>query len=352
MKNFLKKGIVAFISVAAIATGASAVSRHSVTDMAGRVVSVADDPRHGICLAGPSYEKALMLGQRERVAGIHASALTPWAKLVNPRLVEIPVVRNPQTPNLEELMNLQADFVLFWKLDDQMEKMARVGIPSIVVQFPGALPYDDCAGFIEYQKKEVLAIAQAFGGSALERADRWIRYFDDKIAYVTARTSKLAPSELPRVYYARSDQGLVTFSRNSYPQYLVEMAGGVYVSKDTPVEMNSKVTLEQIINWDPDVIFMGRMKSVDIIMENPAWSGIKAVKEKKVYLCPSGIKDWDYSSENVLLLLYLAKTLHPDLFQDLDMEREVRDYFRIFYDFELSDENVRRVLTHRDPAAQ
>lgn len=320
--------------------------------MADRIVEVVDDPKRAICMAGPSYEKALMLGQRDRIVGVHSASLTHWAKLVDPHLAKIAVMHTPQTPNLEELMNLQADFVLFWKLDDQIRKMAQVGIPSVVVQFPGALPYSDLAGFVKYQKKEVMAVAQAFGGTALERADRWVRYFDDKIAYVTGRTAKLSSDKLPKVYYARSDEGLVTFSRNSYPQYLVEMAGGIYVSSDTAVEMNSRVTLEQIMNWNPDVIFMGRMKSVDIVTRNQAWSGIKAVRDGRVYLCPSGIKDWDYSSENVLLLLYLAKTLHPDLFADLNLKAEIKDYFKTFYDFTLSDENVERILAHRDPVAQ
>ena len=132
----------------------------------------------------------------------------------------------------------------------------------------------------------------------------------------------------------------------------MELAGGNYVAKDTPVEMNSHLTVEQIMNWDPDIIFMGRMNSVEIITDNPAWSGIKAVRDGRVYLSPSGVFNWDYGSENILLLLYLAKTIHPDLFADLDMEKEVHDYYKTFYGFELSQENVQRILTHQNPAAQ
>ncbi len=333
-------------------SAACAAPAHSVTDMAGRTVQVPDNAQHAACLVGPSFEKALMLGVADRVAAVHKVAATPWARLVYPAVKDIPVVNNPGTPNIEELMNLGTDFVLFWYYPDQIKKMADSGIPSVIVQFPGALPYSDLQGFIRYQKIEVQAIANAFGGAALEHAEKWFDYYDSKIAYVTERTSKIPEDKRPKVYYARSDEGLVTFSRNSYPHYLVEMAGGNYVAKDTPVEMNSHLTVEQIMNWDPDIIFMGRMNSVEIITDNPAWSGIKAVRDGRVYLSPSGVFNWDYGSENILLLLYLAKTIHPDLFADLDMEKEVHDYYKTFYGFELSQENVQRILTHQNPAAQ
>jgi len=116
--------------------------------------------------------------------------------------------------------------------------------------------------------------------------------------------------------------------------------------------MNSTVTIETIMEWDPDIIFMGRMNDTAIITENEAWSGITAVENGAVYLCPSGVFNWDYSGEGVLLMLYLAKTIHPELFEDLDVEAEIQYYYSTFYGYELSEENVQNILNHADPVAQ
>lgn len=124
------------------------------------------------------------------------------------------------------------------------------------------------------------------------------------------------------------------------------------MAKDTPEEMNSTLTIEQIMNWDPEIIFMGRMDDTGIILDNDAWSGITAVENGDVYLSPSGVFHWDYSGESVLLMLYLAKNIQPDLFADLNMEDEIQNYYETFYGYTLSDENIQNILNHMAPTEQ
>jgi len=45
-----------------------------------------------------------------------------------------------------------------------------------------------------------------------------------------------------------------------------------------------------------------------------------------------------------------AKTLHPDLFQDLNMTNEVKDYYSRFYHYNLTDDEANRILQHLPPA--
>ena len=55
---------------------------------------------------------------------------------------------------------------------------------------------------------------------------------------------------------------------------------------------------------------------------------------------------------NFLLMEQIAKTLHPDLFGDLDMVREVKDYFAEFYGCPISDREAEYVLTFKGPDGQ
>lgn len=40
----------------------------------------------------------------------------------------------------------------------------------------------------------------------------------------------------------------------------------------------------------------------------------------------------------------MAKTMHPDLFEDIDMEEEIRNYYRNLFHYELTDEDIHEIL--------
>ncbi|MDO5423316.1 MAG: ABC transporter substrate-binding protein [Eubacteriales bacterium] len=331
---------------------AESTETNLVTDVTGREVEVPANAENVVMLPGPAYEKAMILGVTDRVGGVLKSCKTAWAELIHPEMSELLIFDSSTAPNIEDILSLNAEFLICHDYADLNAQLDELEIPYVITQCSGELPYSDLEGFLEFQKTEVNAIAEAFGGEALERAEKWCSYFDEKVAYVREKTDQLTDEERKRVYYARSDEGLVTFSKNSYPHYLVELAGGNYVAKDTPEEMNSTLTIEQIMEWDPEVIFMGRMDDTAIILDNEAWSGMTAVLNNEVYLCPSGVFNWDYSGESVLLMLYLAKTIQPELFEELNIEEEIQYYYETFYGYTLSDENIQNILNHQGPAEQ
>ena len=45
----------------------------------------------------------------------------------------------------------------------------------------------------------------------------------------------------------------------------------------------------------------------------------------------------------------IAKTLHPKLFEDLDMVKAVKSYFADFYGYKLTDKQAEYVLTFKGP---
>jgi len=56
------------------------------------------------------------------------------------------------------------------------------------------------------------------------------------------------------------------------------------------------------------------------------------------------------SSEGTLLMEFIAKTLHPELFQDLNMVQEVKDYYAKFYNYTPMDDQANRILKFLPPA--
>ena len=48
-------------------------------------------------------------------------------------------------------------------------------------------------------------------------------------------------------------------------------------------------------------------------------------------------------------MLYLASTLYPEAFSDVDMKAETKAFYSEFFDYDLSDDEVTRILAHLDP---
>ncbi|WP_269429461.1 hypothetical protein [Sulfurospirillum cavolei] len=40
----------------------------------------------------------------------------------------------------------------------------------------------------------------------------------------------------------------------------------------------------------------------------------------------------------------VGKNVYPDLFQDLSLENEVRRFYRLFYRYDVSDEEIKTIL--------
>lgn len=330
-------------------TVSSTTDKRAVTDMASRKVEVPNKVNKVASFGGPSYEMIMLLGQADKIA-LSMPVSSKWAAKVYPGIKKVPTTASFADPNVEDLINRKIDAVFFWDTPKPLAKMTSSGIPVIVTQKSTGNP-DSAEAFQKYIKQEVNVFGQALGGDAPKIADDWCAYFDKKVKYVTSKTSKLSESEKPKVYYVRGPDALTSHGRNSYTEWYVEMAGGTLVTKDSKEEMMTKPTMEDILKWNPDVIFMGRVNNTKLILNDPKWSNVKAVKDNRVYVNPDGVAVWDYGSEGVLLLEFIAKTLHPDLFKDLDMNKEVKEYYSKFYHYNLTDDEANRILKHLPPVS-
>ena len=83
--------------------------------------------------------------------------------------------------------------------------------------------------------------------------------------------------------------------------------------------------------------------------KNKKYAAIDAVKNDQVYLTPSGTFYWDMGLQKILLVMYMAKTIHPEEFADLNMEQEVREFYQKFYGYELTEEEAHQILMREDP---
>lgn len=332
----------------------------TVTDFDGKDVEVPANPSRIAALYGGSFSHIIFLGRGDRVAAsMRTTADSPWYDVVYPELstYDIKPVESSsaQNPNVEDLASMGIDMVYFWAgLSDARSKMENAGTPVLAANGT-ADSYSTSAEFVETISK----VWDLFGTSlgAVDKANEWMSYLKETILYIESRTSTLKDSDRPSVYYIRNKtDGLTAFAQDSYPLIAVKVAGGRLVTEAVEVPATGStgyatVTMEQVVAWNPQYIFMGWLDSKDCVMGNSQWATIDAVKNNRVFLSPTTMESgWAYTPELPLEMYFLAKTLHPELFGDLDLVSKVQDYYKRFWGRDISVVDANAMLNRQKPA--
>lgn len=324
-----------------------------IVDLAGREVTIPNQVDRVAALVHPMFEAIIMLGAWDQVAVSGTQmGVSGWTPTIAPQYGDIPIIENASEPNIEELLALDVQVALFWdSRPEVIEQLEQAGIAVVVTQVSNGDGIDTAQEFVEFKKHEILLLGELFGGQAQVRAQQWADYVDETVAQVSAKTVELTDEERPSVYYVRGPEALKIHGGESYTRYLVDIAGGDLVSRED-AELLYTTTMEQALAWDPEYIFMGRVNNVELITQDPAWAPVQAVVDGNIFINLKGMGPTDYSTTAFLLMQQIATQIHPDLFSDIDMTEEVKEYFSTFYGYDLSDEEVEAILTYDEPGTQ
>lgn len=323
-----------------------------VIDMVGNAVRVPDRILRIGCLEVLCYEKLFLLGASERIA-MMIRTNAPWMRQTNPQISAIQQLASD--PGSEELLRQHVDVVFRtygYPNPAKIDQLAKMGIPVVVSQTMGQDRIDSIEAFVESRKRMLRVFGQALGPQYLARAEDWCAYHDRMVAYVRARTDAIPPEKRVRLFHVRGPAATRTSDPASHPYWYGVIAGADMLAKDRALTGKSDVSMEEILSWNPEVINIGRQYSADLVTQDPRWASVSAVRNGRVHELPEGVFYWDGSTEGVLYMLYLAKTLYPERFPDLDLKQAFRDYYARFYRYALSEREVDLMLQGKGPDGQ
>lgn len=316
--------------------------------VSGSTVEIPKDVTKIGCLFGPSYEKVVILGAEDKItmASNSHQTLWPWSNVVYKDLNTIPVIiPNAQTPNIEDLVKNKPDVIFFWNTPETVQKIEDAGIP--VVPAPDTVTFADT-------KKALQTYADVLGPDAQAKSDEYAKYFDEKLAYVKSKTKDIPAEQRPSVYFAIR-KPLQTAGANSDLSEMISLAGGKSVTDGLSAGFGTDITIEQLLTWNPDYIIIDHCGAANLgskpadqtlqdMVNDTRFSDLSAMKDQHVYISPTGVFFWDAGQQQILQLMWLAKLLHPDTFQDLNMNTEVKEFYKKFFNYDLSDDQADRIL--------
>ncbi|MDN3718499.1 ABC transporter substrate-binding protein [Roseibium salinum] len=129
------------------------------------------------------------------------------------------------------------------------------------------------------------------------------------------------------LYLLRAQEVLRTSGEEgNYNAFYIKLAGGKVASASLPAGW-ADVNAEQIAAWNPDVILLNSFEDelrTDRIYNDPILGLTNAAQGKRIYKMPLGGYRWDPpNQESPLTWMWLAKLLHPEIFQ-YDLREEMK----------------------------
>ena len=142
--------------------------------------------------------------------------------------------------------------------------------------------------------------------------------------------------------YITGDTGLNVIAQGSFHAEVIDMLSNNLAVVDEPSSKGSgnEVDMEQILNWNPDVILFTPGSIYATVGEDAAWQGVTAIQNGAYYEVPMGPYNWmgfPPSVQRLLGMQWMAKVLYPDAV-DYDMYEAASTYFQMFYHCDLTQE--------------
>jgi len=302
-----------------------------IVDMAGRVVTV---PRNSESYAFVYRVVARFLISLDRGQQIVGSGKPEeFLNLVAPGLSEVPSI-GQGVVDMEALAEVNPD-VFFHKAGDvkTMEAVQKLGIPSV--------------GLLFETPDDMLTALKIMGivCNSEEKADELIEYYHQKILEQQAIVSVLDDTNKKTAVMMGTSIGKVA-DKTMLQSYMISSAGGINPAADVEAtELWPTVGVEEIFGWNPDYIFITNSQSatytVEELISDPAWSALKAIKNKHVYVMPAAADSWEFPGVvSVLGTDYMIRTMYPELMTDAELVDAVNEFYELSYGIRLSREEL------------
>ena len=254
---------------------------------------------------------------------------------------------NGSDVNLEELMKLEPD-VVFYNAShkEQGDQLRNAGFAAVAISV-NKWEYNA----IETLNKWIALLSEIFPDNANTEvvADYSKKIYD----MVQERVADIPEEERERVFflYKYTDTGMETSGANFFGQFWADAIGAVNVAEEIGTDNQVSANMEQIYAWNPSTIFITNFTAAqpDDLYTNAIgsydWSAIDAVQNKKVYKMPLGMyRSYTPGADTPVTLLWFAKTTYPELFEDIDVIEETKDYYKEVFGLELTDDQAASIF--------
>ncbi|MDY6895882.1 MAG: ABC transporter substrate-binding protein [Thermotogota bacterium] len=302
----------------------------TVTDMDGREVTVPSKIERIVTTYKPATQFVFALNAQEMLVGVDDSApKEELFTLIYPEVKSLTQVGSKREGiNIETVASLNPDLVILFphnQAEFTASKLETLGISTIIIN-PESL---------EEIRETNRLLGEVLG---LEDRAKIVDNQFDNILKLLEKAKNLLENQKKVVYFANS-QILDTVGKGMMQTDMIEWAGGINPAAQSDAGF-IKISPEQLIAWNPDVIVTSQTFQGDIeeLYKEEKYQNINAFKNKQIYRFPSVLEPWDYPSPSSYLgMLWLATKIHPELFSDIDFDKVADEFYYTLYGVSYSE---------------
>jgi iron complex transport system substrate-binding protein len=261
---------------------------------------------------------------------------------------------NGNVINVEELMKLNPDVVFYSENNnEQKDVLEKAGFCAIGISANGW--HYDCIETLNQWLKTLTEVFKYSDDIQIleERSNKAIKKSNEINGMIKEKISTLKDEEKKKVFFLfqYNDSTMITSGKNFFGQWWADASGCINVAKELEKDNAVPTNLEQIYAWDPEMIFLTNFTTAlpADLYENKIgsynWSEVKAVKDKEVYKMPLGMyRTYTPGIDTPITLLWFAKTAYPDMFKDVDLMKETREYYKDIFSVDLTDDQIKSIF--------
>ncbi len=318
----------------------------TITDLVGNTVTLpaAAELKNVVIIAPPLLSTYISnIKNTDNIVGTSAVALNE----MNPNLLDIFVPNNKEInttfltgyeSNTEELLKLDPDIILVY---GETQKKGLQNIPVPVVDF-----------FIKNQINEDWSVK-------IDQLMREIFELDnDDSLQQEWETANQKVDQILTDIDNQKQKGLMIMS-NTGDKITVRGAGSYgddWLLKtgltNVAAELNGdglEVTMEQILSWNPDIIYIFRgVPATEYLSGSIAgqdWSQTQAFKDGRIYNTPIGIMNWGTPcADSPLMIQWLVSKNFPEKMSPEDFSKTLKAFYERRYQIKLTDDMVQSIL--------
>ena len=258
----------------------------TITDSAGRTVSIPETVKSVVCVGVGALRYTCYMGAADLVIGVEdyevKSGMTRLYQYVNfDKFKDLPVIGTNGQPYPEEIIGLSPDVIVMSKSAsvDADTLQSQTGTPVVVV--PGSDTTLDNDAF-----ETIRILGELYGKT--DRAATLTAYLQGIQKDLHDRTKDIPDSEKPSVYVGgvsfKGHHGFEGTEAGYGPLALINAKNLADTTNQTGA---FNIDLEQVLSWDPDIIFVD-FNGMNLIREDHAknpdfYNALTAVQEGKVY---------------------------------------------------------------------
>lgn len=331
-------------------TGQSAEKTREFTDSTGRTVTL-PEKIDSIAISGPLSQVYIIPLAGDMLVGVSNAYAVDAARYLPAYLSEKTEIGQlyggKGEMDLESLLAAAPDVVI--DIGEPKGSMAE-DLDSLTQQT--GIPFIHIDATVATAQDAYRTLGTLLGRE--EKGEELAQWCENTYAEICAMMERVdADSARKDILYCLGDKGVNVLAQGSFHAETINLLGNnVAVVEDVVSSgAGNEVDLEQILIWDPEVIIFAPDSCYAQVGDSAQWQELAAIANGDYYMTPYGPYGWLSSPPSVqryLGMLWLGELLYPE-YTPYDLREAVTEYYKLFYDCDLTEEMYQELLVHSLP---